>query len=219
MAGSCLALAQAAIKGTPTVFAGHAVVNVQELAEQEKLHHSVSSHLATPVPEIRQANLQVPPEAPTTRTCRSPVLTYASPTASAYTNPQQAAEMSQAAARTWRPAPEMWRVIKQRSASAPATLRITGYVEGNPRRAVSQGEVTIRTSTDPVGAPIFYRDVPLMPAETEKGVIKPLAASAIPLIAWRLRNVGENNSHLLMEGIHSCANCHSMSRDGKAMTS
>jgi len=34
--GSCLALAQAAIKGTPTAFAGHAVVNVQELAEQEK---------------------------------------------------------------------------------------------------------------------------------------------------------------------------------------
>ena len=68
-----------------------------------------------------------------------------------------------------------------------------------------------------MGAPIFYRDVPLMPAETEKGVIKPLAASAIPLIAWRLRNVGESSSHLLMEGIHSCANCHSVSRDGKTL--
>ncbi len=30
-------------------------------------------------------------------------------------------------------------------------------------------------SADPVNAPIFYRDVPLMPSETEKGFIKPLA--------------------------------------------
>ena len=90
-------------------------------------------------------------------------------------------------------------------------------MEGNPRHAVSRGQVTIHTSTDPVGAPIFYRDVPLMPSETEKGVIKPLAASAIPLIAWRLRNIGETSSRLLMEGIHTCANCHSFSRDGKTL--
>ena len=123
----------------------------------------------------------------------------------------------QAAARSWRPDAETWRAIRGRSTAAPATLRITGYARGTPRRAVSYGQVTIRTSTDPVDAPIFYRDVPLMPAETEKGVIKPLAASAIPLIAWRLRNTGESSSHLLMEGIHSCANCHSVSRDGKTL--
>ncbi len=133
------------------------------------------------------------------------------------TNAPPALTAEQAAARTWRPDAETWRAIRQRSASAPATLRITGYLEGSPRQAVSSGQVTIRTSRDPVGAPIFYRDVPLMPAETEKGVIKPLAASAIPLIAWRLRNVGESSSHVLMEGIHSCANCHSVSRDGKTL--
>ena len=82
---------------------------------------------------------------------------------------------------------------------------------------MSRGQVTIRTSTDPVGAPIFYRDVPLMPSEAEKGVIKPLAASAMPLIAWRLRNLAESSSRLLMKGLHSCANCHSFSRDGKTM--
>ena len=60
-----------------------------------------------------------------------------------------------------------------------------------PDQAVSRGKVAIRTSKDPVGAPIFYRDVPLMPSELEKGVIKPLAAEAIPLVAWRVRNVGE----------------------------
>ncbi len=98
----------------------------------------------------------------------------------------------QTAARTWRPDPETWRAIRRRSTTGIATLRISGYAEGNPRQVVSRGQVSIRTSTDPVGAPIFYRDVPLMPAETEKGVIKPLATSAIPLIAWRLRNVSES---------------------------
>jgi hypothetical protein len=36
---------------------------------------------------------------------------------------------------------------------------------------------------DPAGAPIFYRDVPLMPSELEKGVIMPLPHDALPLIA------------------------------------
>ena len=52
---------------------------------------------------------------------------------------------------------------------------------------MSRGRVSIRTSTDPVGAPIFYRDVPLMPSDGEKGVIKPLDQKLVPLIAWRLR--------------------------------
>ena len=39
----------------------------------------------------------------------------------------------------------------------------------------------------------------------------------MPLIAWRLRNVGETRSRLLMEGLHTCANCHSFSRDGKTL--
>jgi tetratricopeptide (TPR) repeat protein len=72
-------------------------------------------------------------------------------------------------------------------------------------------------STDPVGAPIFYRDVPLMPSETEKGFIKPLASSAIPLIEWRMRNVAETGSHIVMTDLHSCANCHSFAANGKTL--
>jgi tetratricopeptide (TPR) repeat protein len=72
-------------------------------------------------------------------------------------------------------------------------------------------------STDPVGAPIFYRDVPLMPSETEKGFIKPLASSAIPLIEWRMRSVAETGSHVVMTDLHSCANCHSFAANGKTL--
>jgi Flp pilus assembly protein TadD len=56
-----------------------------------------------------------------------------------------------------------------------------------------------------------------MPSETEKGVIKPLAGEAVPLISWRLLDVGEPQSRLLMEGLPTCANCHSFSNDGSTM--
>jgi tetratricopeptide (TPR) repeat protein len=123
----------------------------------------------------------------------------------------------QAEARTWRPDAAIWTAIKRHSAAAPATIVITGYRDGPSPDPVSRGTVAMQTSVDPVGAPIFYRDVPLMPSETETGVIKPLAPSAVPLIAWRLRDVGATGSRLLMEGLHSCANCHSFSSDGKTM--
>ncbi len=137
------------------------------------------------------------------------------PRAVAPTNTPPRLSPAQAAARTWRPNPEIWTAIKKHSTRQPATITITGRNAAG--QAVSRGRIVIRTSNDPVGAPVFYRDVPLMPSETEKGVIKPLASSAIPLIAWRLRNVGETSSRVLMQGLHTCANCHSFSTDGKTM--
>jgi tetratricopeptide (TPR) repeat protein len=119
--------------------------------------------------------------------------------------------------RTWRPDAETWTAIKRHSVDAPAAILIHGYRDAGLRDLVSTGRVAILTSRDPVGAPIFYRDVPLMPSATEAGVIKPLALTAVPLIAWRLRDIGEPGSKLLMEGLHSCANCHSFSADGKTM--
>ncbi|MBI4877273.1 MAG: PD40 domain-containing protein, partial [Acidobacteria bacterium] len=122
-----------------------------------------------------------------------------------------------AAARSWTPDTETWEAIKKRSGKRPATITIPGYREEKSKQAVSRGQAAFQTSPDPVGAPIFYRDVPLMPSETEKGVIKPLAAAAVPLIGWRLRDVGEPKSRLLLEGLPTCANCHSFSRDGKTL--
>jgi tetratricopeptide (TPR) repeat protein len=123
----------------------------------------------------------------------------------------------QAAARTWKPDAETWAAIKKRSVGRRATVTITGYADERRDRAVSRGEVGIRTSKDPVGAPIFYRDVPLMPSELEKGVIKPLSAEAVHYITWRLKNVGRPGSRKLIEGFPTCANCHSFSRDGKTL--
>ena len=131
------------------------------------------------------------------------------------TNAPPTLSAEQLDARTWRPDAATWTVIKTHSVTAPARILIDGYT--NAGVPVSHGNVAIRTSADPVGAPIFYRDVPLMPSETEVGVVKPLAPGSLPLIAWRLRDAGEARSRLLMEGLHSCANCHSFSSDGKSM--
>jgi tetratricopeptide (TPR) repeat protein len=123
----------------------------------------------------------------------------------------------QAAARTWTPDAETWAAIKERSVERRATVTITGFRDDSLERAVSRGQVGIRTSKDPVGAPIFYRDVPLMPSELEKGVIKPLSAEAVHYITWRLLNVGQRGTRKLIEGFPTCANCHSFSRDGKTL--
>jgi tetratricopeptide (TPR) repeat protein len=123
----------------------------------------------------------------------------------------------QSIAHTWVPDGATWERIKKHSIARPAKLTIIGFSENDPKLARSRGSVAIQTSKDPVGAPIFYRDVPLMPSETEKGIIKPLATSAIPLIQWRLRDVGATQSRVVLEGMHTCANCHSFSLDGKTM--
>jgi Flp pilus assembly protein TadD len=123
----------------------------------------------------------------------------------------------QLATRSWKPDALTWAKIKQKSLK-PATITITGFTDDNSNLPVSRGTVTISTSSDPVGAPIFYRDVPLMLSpRTDKGFIQPLPPSAIPLIKWKLRSIAEPESRTVMENLYTCANCHSFSADGKTM--
>src|SRR5271165_5261317 len=124
----------------------------------------------------------------------------------------------QAATRTWRPDAETWAKIKHGSVKSPATITIAGFADDELKQPVSGGSVTISTSADPVGAPIFYRDVPLMLwPKSEKGAIQPLPPFAIPLIKWKLRDIAEPQSKVMMEKLVTCANCHSFSMDGKTM--
>src|ERR1035438_8401367 len=80
----------------------------------------------------------------------------------------------EAASWVWKPDTDTWAAIKKHSVNRPATVTITSFPNQQAKEPLSRGSVTIGTSKDPVGAPIFYRDVPLMPSETEKGIIKPL---------------------------------------------
>jgi len=119
----------------------------------------------------------------------------------------------QRSARAWTPDAETWEEIKRRSVDAEATATFRGPGDGERSRA----SIRITTSKDPVGAPIFYRDVPLMPAVGRKGAIKPLSSEALPLIAWRIRDVAQPESRVVLKNMPSCANCHSFSNDGKTL--
>jgi len=124
----------------------------------------------------------------------------------------------QAATRTWKPDEATWEKIKRLSVKSPARITITGFADGDSGVPVSSGSVRISTSVDPVGAPIFYRDVPLLlPSPDEKGPIQPLPPSAIPLIKWEMRDISKAESHTVMGNLPTCANCHSFSRDGKTL--
>jgi Flp pilus assembly protein TadD len=124
----------------------------------------------------------------------------------------------QLATHTWKPDSATWAAIKRRSVKSTASIVITGFAEQDSDLPISRGTVTISTSPDPVGAPIFYRDVPLMLSPPgDKGAIQPLPPSAIPLIRWRLRNIADAESRVVMEDLPTCANCHSFARDGKTL--
>ncbi|MBF0433619.1 MAG: tetratricopeptide repeat protein, partial [Fibrobacteria bacterium] len=122
------------------------------------------------------------------------------------------------AARNWAPEPALWDAIKSYSTGKNAVITIRGLTGlKSDLYIASQGIVTIQTSEDSVAAPIFYRDVPLMPTTTETGVVKPLADDALHLISWRLRDVSQVSAPVLLTDMPTCANCHSFSRDGKTL--
>ncbi len=123
----------------------------------------------------------------------------------------------QAAAHTWKPDAALWASLKKQAGGGAVTITIRGHTNVDTQQDLSKGTMQMHVSADPVNAPIFYRDVPLMPSETEKGFIKPLASSAVPLIAWRMRNVADAQSHVVMTGLHTCANCHSFAANGKTL--
>jgi tetratricopeptide (TPR) repeat protein len=123
----------------------------------------------------------------------------------------------QASAMSWKPSARVWEAVKQHSTGRPARLTFYGYRDDAPDEVLSRGGVTLTTSTDPVGAPVFYRDVPLMPPPEKENTIMPLRKGALPLIQWRLRDISRPDSRLMLSDMPTCANCHSFSADGDTM--
>ena len=121
----------------------------------------------------------------------------------------------EAASWTWTPDAATWSAIQAHSRKLPATVTISGYSKSHALSSVSH--ISLTTSKDPVGAPIFYRDVPLMPSAGANGTVQPLAPSAIHLIHWRMRDIRQPASRTVLKDMPTCANCHSFSGDGKTM--
>jgi tetratricopeptide (TPR) repeat protein len=104
----------------------------------------------------------------------------------------------------WKPDSETWMEIKTAALGKPVSIAVFGTVSG--AAAVSGAKVSIQASSDPVGAPIFFREVPL-PFDY---------ANQYPeKIRYRLGYVSElPESKVLLDNLPLCGNCHSFSRDG-----
>jgi tetratricopeptide (TPR) repeat protein len=121
------------------------------------------------------------------------------------------------AAKAWTPDEQTWQVVKQNSVKQNAIVTVYGLDSRNNNQVLSMAHINLTTSSDPVGAPVFYRDVPLMPSETKGGEIKPIAEDALPLIAWRLRDISKPSAPAVLKEMPTCANCHSFSKNGKVL--
>ncbi len=111
--------------------------------------------------------------------------------------------------RRWMPSRETWEHIKSISRSRAANVTIIGFDCENMEKSLSGGSFKLTTSEDPVGAPIFYRDVPLPFSYVLK---KPDS------IRWRLGDISSYEPPpTLLTDMMVCGNCHSFSSDGKTM--
>ena len=113
----------------------------------------------------------------------------------------------EAAEPRWRPSEADWAEIKRRSTGRDAEVAIVG-VRGRDE-AASAATVRIRTSTDPVGDSIFYREVPLPFIDAVQDPSR---------IRWRLGTVdSEERPTIVLEDLPVCGNCHSFSSDGSVL--
>ncbi len=127
------------------------------------------------------------------------------------------------ALRRWMPSPQVWELIKSLPKGRTLTVTILGLpstkltrrqdaggTQGRDALAtiLSRGRVQFSVSPDPVGAPIFYRDVPLPFRHVLKN---------IDSIRWHLGEVSSYRPPVLLTGMKVCGNCHSFTPDGKTL--
>ncbi len=109
----------------------------------------------------------------------------------------------------WRPSEDDWVRIKQRSAERDAELVVAGVDRTNPATTLSSSRVHLRTSKDPVGDALFYREVPL-PFLT--------AVQDPSRIRWRYGTIDmQDGPPIVLQNLPVCGNCHSFADNGSAL--
>jgi len=109
----------------------------------------------------------------------------------------------------WTPSSQIWEDLKRRSMDRRTQVLILGTGRDAPARVLSRGTLSFRISADPVGAPLFYREVVLPFEEADR---KPQR------IRWRFGSIMEPHAPpIVMQGLTVCANCHSFSADGSLL--
>ena len=109
----------------------------------------------------------------------------------------------------WRPSSAQWDLIKKRSLEKKTVVTIIGIHHHAFSRISSSAELTFSTSKDPVGDPLFYREVTLPFGDAVKDPSR---------IRWRFGSIGTGrHPPIVLEHLPVCGNCHSFSSDGKTI--
>ncbi|MFH1438779.1 MAG: tetratricopeptide repeat protein [Pseudomonadota bacterium] len=110
---------------------------------------------------------------------------------------------------SWTPARDQWETIKKQSLEKKARVTILGFGFSEPDAIVSAARISMSTSKDEVGAPIFYREVILPFIEAVKDPSR---------IRWRFGAVSsEQAPPVVLEKLPVCGNCHSFAADGSVL--
>jgi len=121
------------------------------------------------------------------------------------------AEIAKATVATprWRPAKDDWQRIKQRSSERDAEIVITGVAQSSPAVGLSSARLRFRTSRDPVGDALFYREVPLPFLEAVQDPSR---------IRWRYGTIDEEGGPpIVLQNLPVCGNCHSFADNGSIL--
>jgi Flp pilus assembly protein TadD len=108
----------------------------------------------------------------------------------------------------WKPSEETWKQVKAASVAKDAEFTIARD-GGDAGKPLSTETRRIRTSTDPVGDSIFYREVPL-PFLT--------AVQDPSRIRWRFGTIDTVESPpIVLQNLPVCGNCHSFADNGSVL--
>ncbi len=109
----------------------------------------------------------------------------------------------------WRPSEETWNQIKLQSSERDAAVTVEGVDRDDGAAVLSSASVHIRTSKDPVGDSLFYREVPL-PFLT--------AVQDPSLIRWRYGTIdSQSGPPIVLQNLPVCGNCHSFADNGSVL--
>jgi len=109
----------------------------------------------------------------------------------------------------WTPREEQWETIKKRSMERDARMTVLGIRRRITTKILSAGRISIKTSKDPVGAPLFYREVnlPFIDAVKDPSHIR-----------WRFGSISSpQQPPIILENLPVCGNCHSFPSNGQTL--
>lgn len=103
----------------------------------------------------------------------------------------------------WQPDKKDWEVMKENAKSGNISISIKGELATSTELST----VRILCSADEIGAPIFYRSVPLPFKFARENLSK---------VSWHLGNISSyEKAPEVLKNIPVCGNCHSFSSDGR----